>query len=403
MARTVLSCQTPSTVAQQLSELLQCFPAAAIGGIQWKTLLSKYEERYSTRLDIFGLGHTSPLAATTTLLWDVLRLVDTEDGDNPIVAVEDSVALVPKPGSAASWPSLYQVLCNVLREHGTVQEEDGQQAILVSQLKPLLQRYWHSTFDEGSLGYLTEEGSAVKMKKMKHLLQALLRWRSQRLAWQSCGGRSGRNMDEALSLELELLPSKRHNDLLLRFAGPAPEVLAEKPWAALGQVLPCSGEEEEVGDALSPEVSTVASTTSSAVQEELAALRAENEKLRSRNNALEKSVRDQDSVPEVQLPENLFDNPYEPPPQVWHGGWSSASSPTASTVARSTFSGSDGTPMGSGCVTPVQLAPVGQAITLVPMGWFAMGDRGLIPCGLVQQARAVFEQHTAIPNWFMQQ
>ena len=31
-------------VAQQLSELLQCFPAAAIGGIQWKTLLSKYEE-----------------------------------------------------------------------------------------------------------------------------------------------------------------------------------------------------------------------------------------------------------------------------------------------------------------------------------------------------------------------
>eukprot|EP00439_Symbiodinium_sp_Y106_P058499 s1140_g8.t1 len=241
------------------------------------------------------------------------------------------------------------------------------------------------------------------MKKMKHLLQALLRWRSQRLAWQSCGGRSGRNMDEALSLELELLPSKRHNDLLLRFAGPAPEVLAEKPWAALGQVLPCSGEEEEVGDALSPEVSTVASTTSSAVQEELAALRAENEKLRSRNNALEKSVRDQDSVPEAQLPENLFDNPYEPPPQVWHGGWSSASSPTASTVARSTFSGSDGTPMGSGCVTPVQLAPVGQAITLVPMGWFAMGDRGLIPCGLVQQARAVFEQHTAIPNWFMQQ
>ncbi|CAE7223947.1 unnamed protein product, partial [Symbiodinium microadriaticum] len=48
---------------------------------------------------------------------------------------------------------------------------------------------------------------------------------------------------------------------------------------------------------------------------ELAALRAENEKLRSRNSALEKSVRDQDSFPEAQLPENLFDNPYEPPPQ----------------------------------------------------------------------------------------
>jgi len=369
-----------------------------MGGIQWKTLLRKYEERYSTRLDVFSLGHSSPLAATTMLLWDVLRLVNSEDADNPIVAVEDSVALVPRPGSAASWPSLYQVLCNVLREHGTVEEEGGQQSILVSQLKPLLQRYWHSTFDEGSLGYLTEEGSSVKMKKMKHLLQALLRWRKQRLEWQCYGGRSSPDMQEALAQELELLPSKRHNDLLLRFI--EPEVLAEKTWAELS-LAPLGTEEDEVGEASSPEVSTVASTTSSAVQEELAALRAENEKLRSRNSALEKSARDHDHVPEAEFMENLFDNPYEPPPQVFHD-WSVPSSPTASTAARSAFS-SDGTPMGSGCVTPVQLAPVGQAITLVPMGWFAMGDRGLIPCGLVQQARAVFEQHTAIPNWFMQQ
>ena len=31
-------------MAQQLSDLLQCFPAAAIGGVQWKTLLQKYED-----------------------------------------------------------------------------------------------------------------------------------------------------------------------------------------------------------------------------------------------------------------------------------------------------------------------------------------------------------------------
>ena len=127
------------------------------------------------------MGYASPLAATTTLLWEVLRIVDSEDGDNPVVAVEDSMTLVPKPGSAACWPSLYQarcilslrglrgfkifkcgmqVLCNVLNEHGTVDEDferllssvswcqEGQKAILVSQLKPLLQRNWHNTFDE---------------------------------------------------------------------------------------------------------------------------------------------------------------------------------------------------------------------------------------------------------------
>ena len=109
----------------------------------------------------------------------------------------------------------------------------------------------------------------MKMRKMKHLLQAsrpykfkaqqrqaLLRWRQQRLAY----GTKGHEMQRALQPELELVPSKRHNDLLLRFAGP-----------------------ERLSEA-SPEASERASTatTASCVQEELKALRAENEKLRSR-------------------------------------------------------------------------------------------------------------------------
>ncbi|CAJ1387207.1 unnamed protein product [Effrenium voratum] len=390
MPRAILSSSSATTVAQQLSDLLQCFPAAAIGGVQWKTLLQKYEERYSTRLDIFSLGHETPLAASTMLLFDVLRLVNSEDGDNPIVAVEDEVALVPKPGSASSWPSLYQVLCTVVRENGTVDEEGGQ-AILVSQLKPLLQRMWHNTFDEASFGYLTEEGSSVKMRKMKHLLQALLRWRSQRLEWN---GRSCRAMDEALRQELELVPSKRHNDLLLRFVSKVDAPLC----ASEVCICPTVSTDDDAAE-VSLEISSRASTMSSAVQEELAALRAENEKLRCRNNMLESTVSYQDNFITAQLPENLFDNPYEPPPQVWH---SASASPTASTVSHSGFSGSEsGTPMGSGHVTPVPLQ-VGHPITLVPMGWF-MGDRGIIPCGLVQQARAVFEQHRAIPNWFCSQ
>jgi len=325
-------------VAQQLSDLLQCFPAAAIGGVQWKTLLQKYEERFNTRLDLNALGHASPLAATTTLLWEVLRIVDSEDGDNPVVAVEDSVALAPKPGSAASWPSLYQVLCKILREHGTVDEE-GQKAILVSQLKPLLQRHWHSTFDEASFAYLTEEGSSVKMRKMKHLLQALLRWRGQRLAW---GGRSSPQMNEAIERELQLVPSKRHNDLLLREAGtlgPIAELVTPEK-----MMIKCPSFEDDQATEASPQISSRASSvsTSSAVHEELLALRAENEKLRSRL-ALENSIRDQDQYPaDSALPENLFDNPFEPPPQVWH---SASASPTASTVALSGF-GRGGNPRG---------------------------------------------------------
>ncbi|CAK9069021.1 Uncharacterized protein SCF082_LOCUS34643 [Durusdinium trenchii] len=480
MARTVLS-PSPATVAQQLSDLLQCFPAAAIGGVQWKTLLQKYEERHSTRLDLNALGHASPLAATTTLLWEVLRIVDSEDGDNPVVAVEDSVALATRIQralriehanahqlgmemgtrteavqnekdvfSAQAWECRLlaitlsgRVEVEVLKGccatffvstarsmrtrspvdpvdpepdgdglgrcavNGTVRRrslEEGQKAILVSQLKPLLQRNWHNTFDEASFGYLTEEGSSVKMRKMKHLLQAkfgrermlepaLLRWRGQRLAW---GGRSSRQMQDALEHELELVPSKRHNDLLLRLTpGPmtsGPVSVAMTPVPGCPNILP----EDEAAEA-SPDWSSRASTgstMSSAVHEvdELAALRAENEKLRSRNIALESTIRDQDcpypvpisdwprrigigahgpgrkaTVQCEALPENLFDNPFEPPPQVWH---SASASPTASTVAHSGFGSEVGTPMGSGCVTPVQLAPAGvPAGCPAQIGW----------------------------------
>ena len=51
---------------------------------------------------------------------------------------------------------LFDVLCGISRINmkedatkGSVWSgEEGQQAILVSQLKPLLQRNWHNTFDE---------------------------------------------------------------------------------------------------------------------------------------------------------------------------------------------------------------------------------------------------------------
>lgn len=407
----VITSASPATVAQQMTEMLLCFPAAAMGGVQWKTLLRKYEERHNSSLDLMSLGHSSPIAATTALLWDVLRVVDSEDTDNPVVAVEDSVALTPKPGSAASWPSLYQVLCEVVQEHGM-----GRDGILVSQLKPLLQRYWHNTFDEGSLGYLTEEGSAVKLKKMKHLLQAVLRWRQQRLSWQAA--RHFGHMDKALEKELELVPSKRHNDLLLRFRE-ATLAVQEHP-EATASILPqlhqdpvADEEDTDVSCDAPSSPSSVPSSASAAMQQEIAALKAENARLRA---ASDQTMHGQafQKIPSLSSPvlqEDLLDDPYEPPPQVWSQTWGPCASPTASTMdSFSCFTSStEGTPLAgslvpSGATTPVpQLGPMGQVCTFVPVGWFAMDGRGEIPNGLVQQAKAVFERHTAIPNWFAQQ
>lgn len=428
MARMVIASTTPGTVAQRLTELLQNFPAAAAGGVQWKTLVRKYEERHCMRLDLAALGYDSPLAATTALLWEVLRLVDSEDTDNPVVAVEDSVVLVPKPGCVASWPSLYKVLCNVIQEHGSIQDESGERGILVSQLKQLLQRHWHSTFDESSFSYFTEEGSVVKIKKMKHLLTALLRWRLQRVEWaEDSKGHRSSEVDKAMELELQLVPSKRHNDLILRIERPCLSGLISGVGTSplCSRVLWSDTTEFEADTASSSAGSTEPSSASAALQDELAALRAENDALRRKNNSLEfrgmesfqqswahagllPKQQQQLQLPPMDLPEDLLDNPFEPPPQV-SNFWGSIS-PSCSTAAHSSFcSGStESTPLAasscnqSGTATPLPFG-AGQAVALVPVGWFAMGDRVEIPSGLVQNACAIFERHTTIPNWFAQQ
>eukprot|EP00930_Biecheleria_cincta_P058245 TRINITY_DN440_c0_g2_i1.p1 TRINITY_DN440_c0_g2~~TRINITY_DN440_c0_g2_i1.p1 ORF type:complete len:427 (-),score=100.93 TRINITY_DN440_c0_g2_i1:378-1658(-) len=426
MARMVIASTTPGTVAQRLTELLQNFPAAAAGGVQWSTLVRKYEERHSARLDLAALGYDSPLAATTALLWEVLRLVDSEDTDNPVVAVEDSMVLAPKPGFVASWPSLYKVLCNVVQEHGSIQEDNGERGILVSQLKQLLQRHWHSTFDESSFSYFTEEGSVVKIKKMKHLLTAVLRWRMQRMEWvEEARGRRSSEVDKAMELELQLVPSKRHNDLILRIERPCTSGLKYEVGASLRyRMLSSHSIDIEAETASSSPESTAPSIASATMQDEIAALRAENDALRRKNNALEFRgmenfqqawargtllSKQQLRLPPMDLPEDLLDNPFEPPPQVCSSFWGPVS-PSCSTGARSScFSSSnEGTPLAasscsqSGTATPVPFG-AGQAVALVPVGWFAMGDRVEIPSGLVQNACAIFERHTTIPNWFAQQ
>jgi hypothetical protein len=397
------------------------FPSAAVGGIQWRVLARKYEERHATHLDLSSLGHVSPLAAASTLLWDVLRLVDTEDIDNPIVAIDDSVALTPHPGSMGSWPSLYVALCDAVQSSGTIQlehEEDagGVRCLLLSQLKPLLQSRWHANFDENGLGFLSDEGSYVKMKKMKHLVQAVLRWRGQRVELTQSRAAKMAAVDRVLIPHLELVASKKHNDLMLRY-------------------VPCVRCQDDLilkspQDALvpSPQSSVASSSNSSprsGMEEELAFLRAENAKLRSRNEMLtheQFDVSDMTSeaschesfVPMTFLPESMvevFDDPYEPPPQKLQ--WTSSAASVASTgtgcstplswTHSSVATPASMTPVPSdvpGCMTPTSglgCALVPMWFSLVPSASVAFGDRSMIPTGIVQRFRSQIDASGSAP------
>lgn len=411
MARMATS-ETPAVVAQRLSDLLLSFPSAVAGGVQWQTLLRKYNERHSSKLDVSALGHSSALPAVCALLFDVVRIVDGEDTDNPVLAVEDGVAMTPHPGAAAAWPSLYQSLCKIVNEYGPQQEGHSGckvSSILVSQLKPLLQRHWHCSFDEGSLGYLTQEGTPVRVKKMKHLLQALLRWREERASWRA-SAQVYHPLDAVLEPQLELVASTKHNDLLLRYV--QPKVATPFLWAPC--LFECQPLEEQgvrpksnPNDAEDADSISGSAGGSSNLTLELEMLRAENEHLLNKNfmlrqqsqdDVLRKALLDVDSMVEL-------DDPSEPPLSNY---WGNMVSPSGSTAASSEFgfhSGCSGcvTPFsmrsGSGTSTPTAIPIVGQVgqVCMVPM-FFAIGDRLGIPSGVVEQARAIFECHKTLPS-----
>lgn len=421
--------QAPTVVvAQRLCDLLLSFPAAATGGVRWGTLVEKYEERYSCRLDLQNLGHATPLAAATALLWDVLRLVDGDGIDGPIVAAEDAVALTPRPGSLGCWPSLYLALCSVVRNEGARQPEvQGTTAfkgpchtLLLSQLKPLLQKHWHRNFEERGLGFLNDDGSFVKIKKMKHLVQALLQWRSQRLAWRKGSNATQSEVDAALGPSLELIACEKHNDLMLCCPVSDDTQAAE---VAVPKML--EGYAEDPCCTFNGQGHTSTATCKFfELEEENARLRAENAELRAMNEKLEddvthrQSIRDSFGTPLVKVPQlnydanyDPFDDPFEPPMQSQHSTvWMSLVSPCPSTRISSNVHSGSVTPvsfsqmssdMTSGSMTPISACdstprPLHFATPAALFGFFAampahFGEIAAIPKGIVERSRAQFE------------
>jgi len=473
-ARGAMACRweqpqaAPAIVAQRLCDLLLSFPAAAACGVQWQVLARKYEERYSTRLDLERLGYSSALAAASALLWEVVRLVDTADVDNPIVGVEDVVALVPRPGLLGSWPSLYNTLCELVLGHGTpfVSNEaaggscgasgaSGAKCLLFSMLRPLLEQHWHAGFDESSLGFLGEDGTYRRLKKMKHLLSAVLSWRRDRLSWQEGRKASVGAVDEALAPELELTPSKKYNDLLLvcsatpcavigKTSGDAPVTPARLAAPAMTVTPAQAAMPVEDAAGRLPEATPVASeavgpsgAAFTALQLELQRLQEENRELKTRNTVLESG-----------LAPNIFDDPFEPPPEAhtrdsaaWaimrrkgsadlssttdaesEAGFDTSLSSVGSFASGSgaatpvhtqgctsmparfdlSFSSVGSLASGSGAATPVHAAPVSQGqqgCAFMPV-WFSVVQSSqapwaVIPQGIVQTGREYFERLTA--------
>jgi hypothetical protein len=399
------ACPSPAVIASRLSELLLGFPAAAAGGVQWQVLARTYKERYGAPLDLSALGHSSPLAAVSALLWDVLRVVDREDMDNPVLGIEDGVALIPQPGLLACWPSLYQAVCEAVRKHGFLEAEAGQggaSCLLLSNLRPLLERTWHPNFDEGTLGFRNEEGRFVKLKKMKHLLIAVLQWRGQRLAWQASQGSGRRSpLDDILASSLTLIPSKRHNDLMLRCSSGS-EALESQ-----GLLL------EKTLDAVS------SGKYSGALKREVGRVREQSSDLQAKSEQLQRGHEEiAPWSPFPQLAADIFDDPFEPPPEAskWCGTSESGLS-RVSTVdfddldSRFTYSGGSvsnftsswhsschsavASGMASPALAPAELyafVPMWMPINQVMQSSACFGDVSVIPNGIVEAARQQFER-----------
>mmetsp|Transcript_52700 Transcript_52700/g.140559 ORF Transcript_52700/g.140559 Transcript_52700/m.140559 type:complete len:411 (-) Transcript_52700:357-1589(-) len=373
--------ETESVISQRLTELLMQFPSSAIDGVQWRVLAKRYEQRFYGPLDIKSLGHPSAFSAATTLLQNVARV----DGsaDNPILSLVDTVALSPRSGCIGSWPSLYVALCAAVQLSGTNEEaQPGVRSLLLSRVKPLLQQQWHAHFDETTLLCVNEQGGTLKLKKMKHLIVALLRWRDQRRALLVKEGRAPSLVDEALARNLEVNFANSQKDM----------------------TLVCDFHEDE---------STVCGV-SSAQEEDSGELLSEVDFKEPAGNIMESTAEvsclsespmsDEGLLSGRMIPPSfheVFDDPFEPPPQK---GWTAVCfsqksfwSDPASFSSLDAFeidcdsTHSTMTPISHADEPCVSHTDVHMKSMWIPFRPGTFGDRGEIPNGIVERVRSKFE------------
>jgi len=235
---------------QRLQSLLLQFPHAAMCGIHWHTLLRAYNDTYQDGLAL-DIGTNDSQKHLQHRLGAVLSLraqarVDCQDGR---VAIADDVALMPKYGAAATWPSVYRTLCLIVETLGSLEAEprgdegSSEKSLLLSQLRPVLQKIEDGelpsnvtgqmsdqlvsqltpvsqlrnvSLSENGWSFRDEEGNMRKLQKIGHVVKAVLHWRDEHTAWRQSSNTEPSAIDKALEPSLQLVFSKYYNNLVLR-------------------------------------------------------------------------------------------------------------------------------------------------------------------------------------------
>eukprot|EP00927_Polykrikos_kofoidii_P047949 TRINITY_DN42213_c0_g2_i1.p1 TRINITY_DN42213_c0_g2~~TRINITY_DN42213_c0_g2_i1.p1 ORF type:complete len:1012 (-),score=155.89 TRINITY_DN42213_c0_g2_i1:314-3349(-) len=91
-------------------------------------------------------------------------------------------------------------------------------SLLISQLQPVA-HLSHVTNNENGLSFRDEEGVFKRLHKIGHVVKAVLSWRDQRIRWQQANMHVRTRVDEALVPKLELSFAKQYNNLVLRHIG----------------------------------------------------------------------------------------------------------------------------------------------------------------------------------------
>jgi len=209
-------------VLPRLRDLVMRCPCAVLEGIRWSVVCKVYTDRYEG-----GPISASTLDAAKSSLADLVVFDDNAQGDT-LLRLTDAAALSEaKANQLGCWPLLVQRLGEIVQVHGTrweshsleVRDSEDLDAevpgILLGQLKPLLSRHWDSGFEERSIGFFNEVGQFVNLRKMKHFIAELLKWRAKRQELVRSQALVASAVDQALETRLILATSTRHNDMVL--------------------------------------------------------------------------------------------------------------------------------------------------------------------------------------------
>ncbi|CAK9074127.1 unnamed protein product [Durusdinium trenchii] len=234
-------------VLPRLRDLVMRCPCTVLEGIRWSVVCKVYTDRYQG-----GPIGASTLDAAKKSLADLVIFDETNrpPGD-ALLRLTDAAALsVAQPGQLGCWPLLVQRLSEIVQDHGsrwdpkTLEVRETEEAIdsevcgvLLGQLKPLLSRHWDSGFEERGIVFFNEVGQFVNLRKMKHFIAELLKWRAKRQDLILSQVLTPSAVDRALETKLILATSQRHNDMVLccgprssRSVASPPLVSPNKAW-----------------------------------------------------------------------------------------------------------------------------------------------------------------------------